>query len=120
MTREIKAELRIKLHVLTPENNHSRTFTILQITEALKEIKITKASGLNGVYSIFLRHLGPRTQLWLTQFFNNLKDSGTLQARFNQTKKPSIQQNILKPGKLAMIPENYSAIALLSICYKLF
>lgn len=114
-TRDIRTELRTNMHQSTPDSNLSRTFTILETTEALKEIKVGKAAGLTGVYPEFLRHLGSQAQLWLTQVYNDIERPGTLLTIFRQSKIV----DILKSGKHGTLPEDYRTIILLSICYKL-
>lgn len=48
-TRKVRMELKIKLQESKPENKHTGNFTALEITEALKEMKIGKAACLDTI-----------------------------------------------------------------------
>ncbi|VVC38778.1 Reverse transcriptase domain [Cinara cedri] len=63
----------------------------------------------------FLINCGPNTRKWLSKFYTDIQQSGTLPPELRKSKIIAI----VKPGKSNDRPENYRPIALLSACYKL-
>lgn len=113
-TREIRAELN-SVKGRARETDASKNFETYEISKAIKDTKTGKAAGIDGIYPEFLKHCGPNALRWLTEFFNNIVQTGSLPTVFKRTKIIAI----LKPGKTGKHPEDFRPIALLSVCYKL-
>ena len=92
----------------------SRDFCIEELDVALKTLKVNKAAGFDGVYPEFLKAIGPKTKLWLIEFFNEILRTGNLPRLFKQAKIIAI----LKPGKDGTDASHYRPVSLLSMTFK--
>jgi len=93
----------------------SAPYSEAEINTALKDLKPGKAAGPDGMHSEFLINCGPNTRRWLSKFYTDIQQSGTLPPEFKKSKIIAI----IKLGKSIDRPENYHPVALLSVCYKL-
>lgn len=86
------------------------------MNEAIKEIEIGKAPGIDNVFPNFLKNLGPAARKWLAKFFTSIYENGRLPKAWKKAKVIAV----LKPNKDALLAKNYRPISLLSCAYKLF
>jgi exonuclease III len=114
-TKEIKKSLTTMRLNLPVTSEISVEFTLDELKEAIKEIKIGKAPGFDGIHPEFLVHLGRRALQWLTKFFSHILQTGRIPKAFKKSKVIAV----LKPNKPHDRTESYRPIALLSCCYKL-
>lgn len=114
-TRQIKRKLRALKTNCAERTEHTRPFSISEITTALKDVKTGKAPGSDGVHPEFLLHCGKYAKRWLAEFFSDIMETGIIPPKMKQSKIIAI----LKPGKTHDDPKNYRPIALLSAIYKL-
>lgn len=112
---EIKAELKISSEGPEENPDFSSAFTDQELNEVIKNLKVRKAAGLDGIYPEFIKHLGPAGRKWLKVFYTDILQKGKVPQQF----KIAQTLAILKPGKSSDDPSSYRPIALLSICYKL-
>ncbi|VVC39079.1 Reverse transcriptase domain, partial [Cinara cedri] len=112
---DIKKRLRSKKKEMVTSAIYSSEFSTDEIRMVLKEIKLNKAAGFDGIYSEFFKHSGHKTQAWLAAFCSDILDTATLPKLFKKTKIIAI----LKPGKPATDPTHYRPISLLSTTYKI-
>ncbi|XP_047999764.1 uncharacterized protein LOC125236889 [Leguminivora glycinivorella] len=50
----------------------SRPFTEEETTYAIKQLKLGKAAGEDGIYNEFIKNLGPNCRKWLTNFYADI------------------------------------------------
>uniref|UniRef100_A0A2S2Q0Y4 RNA-directed DNA polymerase from mobile element jockey n=1 Tax=Sipha flava TaxID=143950 RepID=A0A2S2Q0Y4_9HEMI len=112
---DIKKRLRSKKKEIVTSAIYSSDFSTDEIRMVLKEIKLNKAAGFDGVYSEFFKHSGHKTQAWLAAFCSDILDTATLPNLFKKTKIIAI----LKPGKMSTDATHYHPISLLSTTYKI-
>ncbi|NEO82313.1 reverse transcriptase domain-containing protein [Moorena sp. SIO4G3] len=91
-------------------------FTIKELEEAIKTIKLGKAPGLDGVSTEMIAHFGPNTKKWLLALYNNCATSFIIPKIWRKAKVVAL----LKPGKDPEHPKSYRPISLLCILYKLY
>ena len=91
-------------------------FTIKELEEAIKTIKLGKAPGLDGVSAEMITHFGPNTKKWLLALYNNCATSFRIPKIWRKAKVVAL----LKPGKDPEHPKSYRPISLLCILYKLY
>ena len=100
---------------LSPTSEPQLT-TLAEVSKAVRELKVGKAPGPNGVPNTALRHLPDRALTFLTVVFN-----AVLRLQYY----PSVWKHarvisILKPGKDPTLPSSYRPISLLDTVGKLF
>lgn len=120
MDKQLKTDIKKRLRSKKKEMvksaiYYSSDFSTDEIRMVLKEIKLNKAAGFDGVYSEFFKHSGHKTQAWLATFCSDILDTATLPKLFKKTKIIAI----LKPGKLSTDATHYRPISLLSTTYKI-
>ena len=113
---KITKKIKLQNHKLVPNPNLSSDFIEEDILLVLKEIKLNKAAGFDGVFPEMLKNCGPLARSWLCCFFNNILDTGNLPTEFKRAKVLSV----LKPGKDGSDVAHFRPISLLSVTYKLF
>lgn len=86
-----------------------------ELDAATSSINSGKATGLDGLYPEFLKHLKKRARIWVSKFLNQIFKTARLPPLMMKT----IIIAILKPGKKPELPESCRPIALLSLMYKL-
>lgn len=91
-------------------------FNVADIEMALSLLKNGKAAGVDRVLPEFIKHLGPKGKLWLTNLFSYVKNTTTSPKVWREAKVIAL----LKPGKSGNDPKSYRPISLLSVVYKLF
>ncbi|KAL4083147.1 hypothetical protein QTP88_028477 [Uroleucon formosanum] len=114
-TIQIRKRFRDLKKECTQTHELSAPYSVAEITTALKDLKPGKAAGPDGMHPEFLINCGPNTRRWLSKFYTDIQQSGTLPPEFRKSRIIAI----IKPGKSNDRPENYRPIALLSVCYKL-
>lgn len=114
-TSAIKRELTSLKAQCPNESQFSSAFTLTELNAALKQTKQGKAPGFDNIHPEFLTSLGNGAKEWLTRFFSNILDSGSLPKELKKTKIVAI----LKPGKSPDLPQHFRPISLLSSTYKL-
>jgi hypothetical protein len=114
-TNQIRKRFRDLKKECTQIYELSAPYSVAEITTALKGLKPGKAAGSDGMHPEFLINCGPNTRRWLSKFYTDIQQSGTLPPEFRKSKIIAI----VKPGKSNDRPENYRPIALFSVCYKL-
>lgn len=82
----------------------------------MKLVKSGNAAGVDGILPEFLKFLGPKCNVWITNFFSTVKSYNVLPKLWRETKVIAI----LKPGKPENDPKSYRPISLLLVVYKLF
>jgi hypothetical protein len=87
-----------------------------EVLETIKELKVGKAPGPNGVTNRALRHLPKRAITSLTKLFNVVLRRQYIPPAWKHSRVVSI----LKPGKDPTLPSSYRLISLLDTVGKLF
>ncbi|VVC34826.1 Hypothetical protein CINCED_3A014765 [Cinara cedri] len=75
---DIKKRLRSKKKEMVTSAIYSSDFSTDDIRMVLKEIKLNKAAGFDGIYSEFFKHSGHKTQAWLAAFCSDILDTASL------------------------------------------
>jgi len=70
--------------MLIPHPTLDAAFTQNDVCNAIKNTKINKAAGFDGIYSEFFKFAGPRTHIWLTMFYNDIIDTAKLQSNLKE------------------------------------
>ncbi len=109
----MKAEIA---QTLNDKDEQFLPYTIEELNEGIKNIKLGKASGLYGITAEMLHHFGPKTREWLLQLFNTC----ITVHRIPKTWKKAKVVALLKPGKDPNSPKSYRPISLLCTLYKLY
>jgi hypothetical protein len=91
-------------------NNHEK------LQEAIRDLKVSKALGPNGILNRALKHLPQRTVSLLVQIFNAI----LLTHHFPTVWKQARVISILNPGKDQALPSSHRPISLLDMIGKLF
>lgn len=78
---------------MPPSTQYSRPFDNDDITCAIKNMKIGKTNGYDGIHPDFLIHCGQYARAWLANFYTNLLQNGQIphslkHARFVEILKP--------------------------------
>jgi hypothetical protein len=99
------------------ENCHELDVEITEdeVRNAIKVLKLKKASGPDGISGEFYKFAAPCVVLFLTKFFNAVFDSG----KFPSSWSESIIHPLHKKGNIHS-PDNYRGISLLNISSKLY
>jgi hypothetical protein len=100
---------------LTPASERKLT-TLEEVQEAIRGLKVSKASGPNGIPDRALKHLPQRAVSLLVQILNAI----LLTHHFPSVWKHARVISILKPGKDPAVPSSYRPICLLDTIGKLF
>ena len=90
--------------------------SVVEVFEAIKEIKTGKAPGIDGVSGSILKHLGDRISERLTLVFNHLLENGVWPQVWTQ----ALLVPIYKGTGSKSSPDCYRGIALLSQIGKIF
>jgi len=89
--------------------------TLIEVKNAIRRLKLGKASGLDEVVAEFLKTAVHIVSPFLTKLFNRLYDSGTFPDEWSK----AVIVPLFKKGDTSN-PENYRGISLLSIVSKVF
>lgn len=114
-TKNVRKDLTSLKSSCVQESEFSRPFNDEEITTALKQMKIGKAPGFDGIHSEFLVHSGQYVKTWLAAFFTDILQTGNIPHDMKSAKIIAL----LKPGRPNDQPKSYRPIALLSMLYKL-
>ena len=100
---------------LKPNPVYSNPFSILELDQAISDMKNSKAPGLDEMFTEFLKNFGPVTRNWILQLFNEILLTNRMPNLFKRSKVIAV----LKPGKTGSQAADFRPISLLSITYKL-
>ncbi len=109
----MKAEIA---QTLSDSDEQFLPYTIEELNEGIKNIKLGKASGLDWITAEMVHHFGPKTREWLLHLFNTC----ITVHRVSKTWKKAKVVALLKPGKDPKSPKSYRPISLLCTLYKLY
>ena len=90
-------------------------FSRKELEEAIKQLKVGKAAGLDGITAEMILHFGKATRDWILSMVNNSAESCAIPATWRKAKVVAL----LKPGKDPTLKKSYRPISLLSILYKM-
>ena len=108
-------DVALRSYFLSPASETQLT-TPDKVHETTRDLKVSKASGPNGILNRALKHLPRRAVSLLARIFNTV-----LRAHhFLQTWKHTRLISILKPGKDPAQPSSHRPISLLHTIGKLF
>ena len=91
-------------------------FSRKELEEAIKQLKVGKAAGLDGITTEMILHFGENTREWILSMVNNSAESCAIPATWRKAKVVAL----LKSGKDPTIKKSYRPISLLSILYKMY
>ena len=91
-------------------------FSLKELEEAIKQLKVGKAAGLDGITAEMILHFGKATRDWILSMVNNSAESCAIPATWRKAKVVAL----LKPGKDPTLKKSYRPISLLSILYKMY
>ena len=74
---------------------YTKTITLEELQQAIKNLKNNKAAGLDDIRTEQLKHLGPIALQWLLNMYNHCIEQKTVPNIWRKTKAIAI----LKPGK---------------------
>jgi hypothetical protein len=77
-----KTSIRGLKSTLTTDSALSTNFNINEQESALKSVKPGTDAGFDGVYLVFIRNCGERTEEWLISFMNDVISSARLPKLF--------------------------------------
>ncbi|XP_039283045.1 uncharacterized protein LOC120351099 [Nilaparvata lugens] len=112
----MKRHLRRELRRCTERSGFVSPVNYSEVLAAIKNIKLGRAAGVDGILPEFIRHLGPKAIHWLTNLFTIVMEKSRTPVVWKRAKVVAI----LKPGKEPSDPKSYRPISLLSVIYKLF
>jgi hypothetical protein len=81
-TTQIGKRLRDLKNECTQTHELSAPYSVAEITTALKDLKPGKAAGPDGIHPEFLINCVPNTRRWLSEFYTDIQQSGTLPSEF--------------------------------------
>jgi len=113
--KAMKKNVKELFNTLPINSSFSNQFKIDELNDAIKEMKLGKAAGMDGVFMEFIKNLQHKARNWLLKFFNEILNTGLLPREFKRAKIIAI----IKPGKQGLHPNEYRPITLLSITYKI-
>ena len=106
---------------LKNKNTHSdhhhleNDITTLEVSSAIKSLKLGKAPGPDGIHNEFIKNCGTKLVHWLNEFLNICYRHIRIPKQWRHANVISI----LKPGKPETSPRSYRPISLLCTTYKL-
>ena len=89
--------------------------TTLEVSSAIKSLKLGKAPGPDGIHNEFIKNCGTKLVHWLNEFLNICNRHIRIPKQWRHANVVSI----LKPGKPETSPRSYRPISLLCTTYKL-
>jgi hypothetical protein len=108
-------DVALRSYLLTPASEPN-LINPVEIHEAIRGLKVSKAPGPNGLPNRTLKHLPQRAVSLLVQIFNAI----LLTHYFPTMWKHARVISILKPGKDPALPSSYRPISLLDRIGKIF
>ena len=112
---KVERELKKKMKASSTDTQFSRSFSITELDIAVKEMKVGKAAGPDGVFMEFIKSFGLKTKTWLLDMFNDIFFKQKLPKLFKRSKVLAV----CKPGKDGTDVTHYRPISLMCIIYKL-
>lgn len=106
---------KLKRNINEENDLTSAPLTMIELKEAINQLKTNKAAGLDDIRNEQIKYFGNETMKWLLKFYNNC---------ISKLKIPKIWRKshvvaLLKPGKEPDNSKNYRPISLLCHLYKL-
>jgi len=80
------AEYKEQLHRCTEKSEIMKNFVMKEGDVALKLIKNAKAADVGGNLQEFLKHLGSKGKLWLTNIFSSVKNNNVVPKLWREPK----------------------------------
>ena len=108
-------DMALRSYFLSPDSEPQLT-TPDEVHEAIRDLKVSKPAGPNGIPNRALKHLPKRAVSLLAHIFNVVLRTH----HFPQTWKHARVISILKLGKYPALPSSYRPISLLDTIHKSF
>ena len=113
---QIKAQKKELSGILQNDEKTLDPFNTEELEKEIKNLKLGKAAGIDGIPNEFLKHLGPVATEWLLAFYNKCLLTMTTPRKWRQARVVAL----LKPNKEPTNPKSYRPISLLCTTYKLY
>ena len=108
-------DVALRFYFMTPASEPKLT-NPEEVQETIRDLKVSKAPGPNGIPNKALKHLSQRAVSFLVLIFNAI----LLTHHFPTVWKYARVISVLKPGKDPALPSSYRPISLLDMIGKLF
>ena len=91
-------------------------FSQVELIQALRHLKLGKASDLDGISTELLGHFGPKTLSWLLSLYNSCAINLSIPKIWRNAKVVAL----LKPEKDSALAKSYRPVSLLCNLFKIY